>query len=232
METKSIKPICYIFHAFIVFGLLGSEFLVFLLSRIVDGRDISQLFSWPVNWYAAIFHWMFTIAIWGAGALFYTLWARKKGVFSDLINFKLNSNAALLLIAGTVLVVIYALLGSRLTGHAIPQVYNEFLGFRKMYGSYAFVVSFFQNLYYLFEFVLVVIIIVFFQKAGELWFKANNVPWGGLGLMLTWGSIHFITNPQGALGIMIWSLVFGMIYVLGKKNFYPVYLVALLGFII
>jgi hypothetical protein len=232
MEAKQVKPIGYFIHAFIVFALLGSEFLVMALNRIIDGRDMSQLFSWPINWYAVVFHWAVTILIWGVGALIFIRWAKNKKVFSELINFTLDKRGILLLILGSAFVVIYSLIQANIAGHTIPQIYREFLGFKNMYGDKALIVSLFQNVYYVFEFVLVIIMIAFFQKTGEMWFKINKIPWGSLGLMLTWGSIHFVTNPDGALGVMIFSVLAGIIYVLGKKSFYPLYLVLLLGFII
>ncbi len=232
MLNTPIRPIYYIISALLVFGLLGSEFLVFFIDRLVDGRDMNQLFSWPIHWYGAVFHWIITIIIWGIGSILLIILANRKKVFSQLINFKLDRRAIFLLVLGAGFAVIYSLIQSMITGSPIPQVYNEYLGFKKMYGDYALLVSLFQNVYYIFEFILVVIMITCFQKAGEIWFKVSNFPWGSIGLMITWGSIHFLTNPEGAIGVMIWSLIPGIIYILGKKNFYPVYLVLLLGFII
>ena len=232
MEKTAVSPLRYFILAFIVFAFLGSEFIVLILSTIVDGRSLDQYGSWPVNWYGAVFHWSVTIFIWGLAALFFSMWAAKKQVFSELISFKINSKVLIYTVASVVIVILAAIIENRLTGARIPQIYSEYLGFQNMYGGNALVVTLFQNIYYIFEMVLVLIMLVFFQKAGELWFKWEKVPWGSIGIMLTWGLIHFISHPEGALGVTIWAIVPGLMYIISKKSFYPVYALLLLGFII
>jgi len=101
-----------------------------------------------------------------------------------------------------------------------------------MYGDYAFIVTLFQVLYYFAEMMLVFIMIVMFQKFGELVFKNKYIPYGSIGLMFTWGMIHFLSHPEGALSITIWSLVPGLLYVYSEKRFIPVYVLLVLGFIL
>lgn len=232
MERKEVKPIFYLLNALIVFGFLGSEFFVLFLDVFVDGRNMSQFGVWPIHWYTAVFHWIATIFLWGLGALIFIIWAKKRDVFSELINFKLDRRGLVLLIIAVVIVLVDALIGKRLFGETIPQIYSEYMGFQNKYGENALIVSVFQNIYYVFECVLVVMMVAFFHKAGQLWFKTDKFPWGSIGLMLTWGIIHFLSHPQGALGVTIWSILPGILYVLGRKNFYPVYAVLLLAFII
>lgn len=45
----------------------------------------------------------------------------------------------------------------------------------------------FQYIYYLFEVMLFMLIIVYGQKACEVWFKRTNIPYGGIVVALTWG---------------------------------------------
>lgn len=232
MHKSSVKPIIFFLIALVIFSLLGVEFLVFFLSRLVDGRALSQLFSWPDNWYAAVFHWSVTIAIWAAGAWLCYRWAKRKKVLSDLLRFDITKRDGAILAIGIIFAGLFALLQSRFTGGVFPQIWREYRGFQQMYGQHAWVTSIFQNLYYLMEFVLVILLVALFQRTGELWFKLHWFPFGSIGLVLTWGSIHFVTNPQGAVWVMAWALVSGFIFVISRKSFFPVFLIAILGFII
>ena len=232
MSKPDIKPLTYLLIALILFSFLGLEFPVFLLSRLVDGRGADQVFSWPVNWYGAIFHWSVTMLIWGAGALGVYAWVKKRGVFSELIRFDFDQQDSLLLLVGLLFVIVYQVVYSRLSGLAIPQIWREYQGFQNMYGGQAWIVSIFQNLYYLVEFALVVLMIAFFQRAGEMWTKLNWFPWGALGLGLTWGMIHMVTNPQGALGVIVWAVFLGILFNLAKKSFFLTWIIGVLGFII
>ncbi len=232
MGNTSVSPLRYLIFALIVFAFLGSEFIVMVLSTVVDGRSLDQYGTWPVNWYGALFHWSVTVLIWCLAAFFFSTWAIKRRVFSELINFRLNSKVLLYTLASVLIVILAAIVESRLTGARIPQIYSEYLGFQNMYGGNALVVTIFQNIYYIFEMVLVLIMLAFFQKAGELWFKNEKVPYGGIGIMLTWGLIHFVSHPEGALWITMWAIVPGLMYIVSNRSFYPVYALLLLGFII
>ena len=227
-----VKPIQYFLIALIIFSLLGLEFPVFFISRLVDGRTASQAFSWPVNWFGAIFHWTVTIILWAAGAWMVYLWSKRKGVQADVLRVNINQRDLVLLAIGVAFVIVYELVYTRLTGLRIPQIWREYLGFQSMYGSQAWVVLLFQNLYYMMEFVMVVLMLAFFQRAGELWSKLTWFPWGGIGIALTWGMIHLVTNPQGALGVIVWSLVLGILFLFSKKSFFTTWIVGMLGFVV
>jgi hypothetical protein len=232
MKNSVVKPISYLLISLIIFSLLGLEFLVFFFSRLVDGRAASQVFSWPVNWYGAIFHWTVTIILWAAGAWMIYAWAKRKGVRSDVFRVNINQRDVVLLAIGVAFVIVYELVYSRLTGLRIPQIWREYQGFQSMYGSQAWIVSLFQNLYYLMEFVMVVLMIAFFQRAGELWSKLSWFPWGGIGLGLTWGMIHLVTNPQGAVWVIVFGVMLGIFFVLSRKSFLVAWILGVLAFIL
>jgi hypothetical protein len=232
IQKQTIKPATFFLLALFLFSLLGLEFLVFFLSRLVDGRSMAQLFNWPVHWYGAVFHWTVTILVWAAGATWAYFWAKRKGVIPDLVRFKFKQRDGLLLVIGIAFVIAYELVYSRLVGNPIPQIWREYQGFQNMYGNQAWIVSVFQNMYYLMEFVIVVLMLAFFQRGGELGFKISWFPWGSVGLAVTWGTIHLVTNPQGAVGVILWAMLMGIFFVLTKKNFFTVWLVGLLGFIV
>ena len=229
---KEPKPLTYLLLAFIAFGFLGLEFGVLFISRIIDGRSLDQLGNWPVHWYGAISHWIITIIVWLIGVFLVVSWAKRKQVLDELIDFKNSKKVRFLVIIAVIVVIISALIQMFINDAVIPQVLSEFRGFSTMYGDKALIVTIFQVLYYFAEMLLVFIMIVLFQRFGELLFKNKYIPYGSIGLMLTWGMIHFVSHPSGALGVTIWALIPGLLYMYSKKAFLPVYILLVLGFLI
>ena len=91
----------------------------------------------------------------------------------------------------------------------------------------------FQYLYYIIEAGLFLLIIVFAQKAGEIWFKKSNIPWGGFLVALTWGLAHIFTKDlHTGIIAFISGLLFGSIYIICKKNLYITYPIIFLMFVL
>jgi len=226
------RPVEHLIRALLVFTLLGLEFPLLLFTRIFDGRPMEEALSWPVHWYGAVIHWSITLVLWIIGILLYRRWAlaRRGGV--DLYRWDLDEKGLKVLLLAALAATVHGWIFSRLGGLAFPQVYRELLGFRSMYGGLAPVVSLFQNLYYVAEFALVTVIVAEFHRAGALWTGLPRFPWGGLGLVLTWGAVHFVSNPPGAAAVMTWALVVGTVYVAGDRRVYPVFAALLLGYLL
>lgn len=93
------------------------------------------------------------------------------------------------------------------------KVYKEFYNL----GLLKFI---FQYIYYFAETALVLLIIIFGQKAGELKFSNGNFPWGGILLGLTWGLVHALTKGQLIIGLygLISGILYGTMYLVTKKN--------------
>lgn len=226
------KSYAYLILALLAFSFLGLEFVVLFISRIIDGRTFAQIGNWPIHWYGAIAHWTITMFIWLLGCYVIVTWLKRTGVLEDLSDFRFHSRVYDLIFMAVVIVAISALIQSLVNDAQIPQVFAEFKGFEKMYGGQALIVTFFQVLYYFMEMLLVTLMIILFQQFGEMIFKKKYIPYGSIGLMITWGMIHFISHPAGALGVTIWALIPGLLFVYGNKSFWPVYLLLVLGFII
>jgi hypothetical protein len=79
---------------------------------------------------------------------------------------------------------------------------------------------------------MVLLVIALFQRAGELWTRLMNVPWGGFGLTLTWGLAHLSSHPEGLLPVVLTALLLGFGFVWVQKSVLPalaiVYLVIIL----
>jgi hypothetical protein len=80
----------------------------------------------------------------------------------------------------------------------------------------------FQYIYYMVETVLFLLIIVFGQKAVELWTKKRNVPWGGIICGLTWGIAHLVSRGvfdiENGMLSAISGLMFGAAYLLTNRD--------------
>jgi hypothetical protein len=60
----------------------------------------------------------------------------------------------------------------------------------------------FQYVYYFFETILFSLIIIFGQRACEIWFKRENIPYGGIVLALTWGLGHILSKGSLWVGLL------------------------------
>jgi hypothetical protein len=233
MEKSNVKPITYALIALIIFSLLGLEFPMLFLSRLVDGRPASQAFNWPMNWYGAVFHWTVTILIWAAGAVGVYLWTKKKGVLPDLIRLEFKSRDGIWLVIGI-------LFGDRLRVDLqlvsrvvhppdrarVPRL-SKFVrhpgldsgDFSKPVLPGGIPAGGDDDR--------------LFSEGWRIVVQISWFPWGGIGIALTWGMIHLVTNPQGALGVILWAvLLLGIFFILSKKSFVATWIIGVLGFIL
>jgi len=94
----------------------------------------------------------------------------------------------------------------------------------------------FQYIYYIFETLMFLLIIVFGQKAFELWTNKRRVPWGGIICGLTFGAIHIISSGQFNLVLGIYATVlgilFGVAYLLANRDFRKSYIILFLMFVL
>ena len=95
-----------------------------------------------------------------------------------------------------------------------------------------------QYLYYLFEVMLVLLIITYGQKAIETLLKKDSlIPFGGIILAMTWGAYHFVSRGVGleiwnGISTMIFSVLSGVMYLrLNKKCLYS-YLFIAMGYLL
>ena len=92
----------------------------------------------------------------------------------------------------------------------------------------------FQYFYYLFEIILVVLLIAFGQRAGELWFHRSWMPWGGIAAGITWGLVHTLSKGDFWVGLtaMTAAVFYGIIYLLVGKRAIPAYLLIWMAFVL
>ncbi len=96
--------------------------------------------------------------------------------------------------------------------------YRDWDGFKalKEFQNLGLLKFIFQYIYYLFETVLFTLIIVFGQRAFELWFQSSNFPYGGMVLALTWGLAHIFSRGDILAGVFtaLSGFIYGAVYLL------------------
>ena len=156
----------------------------------------------------------------------------KKNVVEEVISIKWNNNLVYLLIIAAVGSISLTIIESLIFSDSLPQFFREYQNFVQYHGTIGLIPWIFQNIYYVIESMLVVLLLALMQRAGEIWFKNDRFPYGGIGLLLTWGISHLIHGLISGLWICAFSLVFGWIFIKAKKCWWPSLLFVWLMFFI
>ena len=119
---------------------------------------------------------------------------------------------------------------------SIVMSYLDWDGFKvvKEFQSNGWLRFIFQYIYYIVETAMFLLIIVFGQKAFDLWTKKKNVPWGGIVCGLTWGISHVISRGFFDIGNGIFSMIngfmFGAAYLLTNRDIKKSWLILFIMF--
>lgn len=215
---KTIKGANCLCLALCAFGGLGLEgILAFLIEPLIYGTSINE---WSML--QTIAHWVTTCTLWG-GVIFYIIWAAKqKYGFNIFIQGEKMKLLQYILVA---LCLIFMLVTS----------YMDWNGFKiiKEFHANGLLKFIFQYIYYLFEIVLVTLIIVFGQMAFEKWFRNNKIPYGGIVAALTWGLAHIFTKGSFLTGLVcaISGFIFGITYLLVNRDIKKTYILLFVMFV-
>lgn len=198
-------------YILIAFGLLGGELLLVALEQQYHGVELSQ-FSLSQS----LIHWLLIILIWLAGSLYCYQAAKKDGINPlSFVKTKLDSRRWLM-VGGIVLSSL--VLSSYLWGWQFKPL-AEWQAMVNRYGKFGSSAFIFQNLYYITEAFVILLIVAFGQLLGESLSKEKRLPWGSLALSLTWGLGHLLSKDVGtALYCLVFSLFCGLVFLLVKKN--------------
>ena len=160
--------------------------------------------------------------------LFYRKWAKGKGSWE--INYSFGKLSGAFVLSFLIFETIWE------NGISIPkklQFLVELSFFLEKYGhKYGYILSGLQSIYYIVEGLLIILLLYAFQKIGEVKFKSKSVPWGGLGLMVFWGSPHFLKGISTGIYALIVAGIFGIFYQLDGKRALPVFVSWLISVII
>ncbi|MBO5372710.1 MAG: hypothetical protein J6A75_08325 [Lachnospiraceae bacterium] len=194
----------YIWLALYAFGGIGLEvILAFGLEPALYGAQMSDWLLWQ-----HILHWILTCIVWGTVGVVLIKYAKKSYQFDILQKGeKMKSWQWGFVVFFVVLSLFISYLdwnGSKLIIEFYANGWLKFI---------------FQYIYYVFETFLVMLILIFGQRAFELWFHKPNIPYGGIVLALTWGIAHFFTKDiMTGILCMISGFAFGSVYLLVNRD--------------
>lgn len=201
---KKASGIHFLLLAILAFAGIGLEVvLAFGIEPLLYGTPLNE---WSDK--QTILHWIITCILWGAVSFGIVRLAKNK------YGFDLLQRGSKLSAWQWVLVAIF-MIGSLIISYVDwngSKVIKEFYA----NGPFKFV---FQYIYYIFETILVMLILIFSQKAFEKWFHRENIPYGGIIVALTWGLGHFFTKDiWTGIVCMISGLAFGSVYLLVNRD--------------
>lgn len=201
-KTNKITGLDYLYLALYAFGGIGLELVIALIEPFIYGHAADY------NDWTIIAHWIITCLVWG-GCAFYLLKLAKKNYEFEFYTNKTVKNWQWLLTLALLALSLYISFIS--WGGFKLQ-----LEFMKL-GLLNFI---FQYIYYFFESLLLTLIIVFAQKAFEIWFKKVNTPYGGILCGITWGLAHIFTKASLEVGLLsvILGFGFGAVYLLLNRD--------------
>ncbi|MDO4303034.1 MAG: hypothetical protein Q4D94_03905 [Bacillota bacterium] len=217
-ENRTVKGFDYLCLGLYAFAGLGMEALyAYLLEPVIYGASMGE---WSTL--HTILHWSITCITWGLFA--FVLIRKAEGKYQFPI---LEKGASMKRWQwGVSLVFIFLAFLVDYMSWGGFKVYLEFAG----KGALLFT---FQYIYYAFETMLFLLIIVFGQKACEVWFHRESFPYGGIICGLTWGLAHMFTKDilTGVLGLAV-GVAMGCVYLLVNRDFKKAYVILFLMFVL
>ena len=173
----------------------------------------------------SIIHWVITCIIW-VGVVYLLIRIAKNKLDFDI--FVKGERMKLWQLLAVLFGIILSLLISYLAWDGF-KIIKEF----NYNGLLKFI---FQYIYYMVETLLFLLIIIFGQKAFEIWTKKRNIPWGGIICGLTWGVAHIISRghfdiQNGVLSTLA-GFLFGAVYLLTNRDFKKSWIILFLMFVL
>ena len=218
MESKKVSGLNFFLLALCAFaGMMTEAIYAYLIMPALFGASMQ-------DWTTAqnIIHWVITCITWGIIAFGLIRVSHKKFHF-DL--FEKGNKVKLWQWITVIIGVVFCLALS----------YSNWNGFKvvKEFQNKGWLLFIFQYIYYLFEVVLFTLIIVFGQKAFEIWFKKENFPYGGILVALTWGLAHILAKDLyiGLLAALV-GFLYGTAYLLLNRDIKKTFLVLYIMFIL
>ncbi len=198
-------------------GLLLDPLLGFGIAPIIFGKRISE---WSNAQFAV--YWMIVCFIWGIASFFIIKFASNKYDF-DFVNKGQKMEGWKW--ATIISIIVFTLMIKYFNWNGV-KIFVDFQ-------SLGWVRFIFQYLYYCFEVLLVVLILIFGQTACEKWFKKINIPYGGIIIAITWGLAHFFTKDflTGIMSVIV-GLAYGSIYLLTSRDIRKTYIILWIMFVL
>lgn len=205
MNDKKVTGFDYLWLSmYAVAGFCFELLLVFIEQAI--GIDINNSTSLQM-----IIHWVITMIAWVLIGVIIT----KSG--KETTNFDIWENTNKKVKSWQIAAIILCFIIN------IAVKYIDWNGFKVIqeFQSRGTLLFIFQYMYYIAEGFLISLVIVYGQKACEIWFKKDNIPYGGIILGLTWGLGHILSKGSITVGLLstIAGVLFGAVYLLVNRDY-------------
>lgn len=171
-----------------------------------------------------ITHWIITSITWGVITYIIIRIAKKKYGFDIFASEGSEEKIKPWQWLFVILLVILSII--------IPYIFLGEFKFVKEFQYLGSLKLVFQYIFYFFEVAIFVLINIFGQKAGEVWFRTKNIPYGGILLGLTWGLSHILSKGSLAVGLycLLSGIMFGAVYLLLNKDIKKTFPIVLIMF--
>lgn len=215
----------YLLAGIAVFICFGAEKLVSLFEVFLYGHNLVRVELIP-----SVLHWTITGTIWLFCTYFIYQYLVRK-IDYDVLQLKKTPSDLQFAFAMTIVLIIvfinFMLLGQKL------QSVQEFFDLYNIFGLKCIPTMVVEYFFYACETTLVVMMVILGQKVGELISSYKGFPWGGLFLAITWGVTRLLIHGN-AFGVVcfIASFLYGVIYLLMRKNIRYSYLLIFCMFVI
>ena len=180
----------------------------------------SELTTWQI-----ILHWIITCLTWGAAAYLLIRIAKNK------LGFDLFAKTKKMKLWQTFVVLLGIII-------SCASSYFAWGGFKVLleFKNNGLLLFIFQYLYYVVETLLFLLIIIFAQKAFEIWTKKRDIPWGGIICGLTWGIVHIISRGSFDIQLGLFAtmsgFLFGAAYLFTNRDFKISWLILFFMFVL
>ncbi|MDU1349430.1 hypothetical protein [uncultured Clostridium sp.] len=214
---KKVTGSNYFSLGMFAFAGLGLEVLyAYVLEPMIYGVTMQE---WNTS--QTILHWIITCISWGIVGYLLILISKKKYQFN---LFETADKMAKWQWVSVIFSVVIALVASYIDWKGL-KIIREF----QNKGLLLFI---FQYIYYAFETVLFMLIIIFAQKAFEVWYKRKNIPYGGIICGVTWGLSHAFTKASIWIGLqgIVLGFLLGVTYLLVNRDIKQTYIVLFIMF--
>lgn len=191
----------------------GSQaLLLVVLLRVILTIDNLALLPWSKN--NPVIYFIFIILMWGTGSLLIGRYIKKNNARFQFYSSKKWDGTGVLIIFFVLMLQVYLSLALYVTAGERPLFIRELLS---TMAPWYFKVG--QWVYYLFELLIMLEIIICAQRAGELLTGKNLIPWGAVVLFLIWGLPHFNGHSWvDGLQTATKSFVFAAPFYVSKKD--------------
>ena len=204
-------------------------FLLFMLELFSLGILEPLLFNENYSNYTTSqkgLHWILTVTLWLISSICIVIYSNRLDEKINYFNYqKLNLKNWIM--------IVLLLITCKVITFIDWQTLKMIGEFNKKKDIYLFIT---QYLYYFVEVFLVLLIVIFAQKAFDLWRGSpSTIPIGGLFLALTWGAFHFISTGGdlwNGFSCILFSVICGFAYLFLNRNIPLFYLFLSVGYLL